>query len=228
MFVLGYLALHCSRLPNIEYGRCASRDHDVDDQLRYYQNGVLQRVHCQEQACRSHCLCGRLVADGMIELASGRSAGRPQGRPAAAAAGEGAGAAVAANRYASRAAGVVPFQVAPAPVLPAAVPAPALAPVRVPAQRERSRSPPPTAEEEQRDYDRATIAGRFRRQWRGLDMADRPLPPRGRADSGIVTYGSWSDGLVGEAKKRTLELLKTDRWLKHKEHSSVHITMYLR
>ena len=194
---------------------------------------MLRTVNCQEQACRSHCLCGRLTADGLIELASGRSGARPQGRPAAggkgagAAGGEGAGdAAVAANRHASRATGEVHVQVAPAPP---PVPVAAHAPVRSPRRRERSRSPPPTAEEEHRRCSRATIEERFRRQWRKiLKMEDRPLPPPGRADSGIVVVGSWADGLRGNARKRTVELLKTNRWQKHKEHSSVHLTMYLR
>ena len=72
------------------------------------------------------------------------------------------------------------------------------------------------------------LEDRMRREWRFLSVADRPLPPPGRADSGLVAFGTWSDGLAGEAKKRTLELLKTRRWQRDKQHSSVHLTMYLR
>jgi hypothetical protein len=135
-------------------------------------------------------LCGRLIADGKIELASGRSAGRPQARPAADAA-----AAVGANRYMSRATGVL-FQAAPA--VPAAPPAPPAVPPAAPPAPARDRSRSPRREDEGRRVERSVIAARLQRQWRNLNMADRPLPGPNRADSGVIGYGSWSDGLVGE------------------------------
>ena len=48
-----------------------------------------------------------------------------------------------------------------------------------------------------RRCDRASIKSKLLRQWRGLAMAARPLPPPNRRDSGLVCYGVWGDGLQG-------------------------------
>jgi len=71
------------------------------------------------------------------------------------------------------------------------------------------------------------IADRFRRQWRGLAAEERPLPPPGRADSGLVAYGLWRDGLAGVGLERTRELLRSERWRRERTHASVHLTLYL-
>ena len=81
-------------------------------------------------------------------------------------------------------------------------------PARPPA-RPRSRSR--TQSHEGRRYSRATIEERLLAQWRDFSMEGRPLPPRRRRDSGLVGYGTWSDGLVGEARARTRELLASER-----------------
>lgn len=88
--------------------------------------------------------------------------------------------------------------------------------------RQRSRSG------EGRRYSRGVIEERLIAQWRFLSIADRPLPDPGRADSGIIGYGTWADGLKGGAKERTLELLATSAWKATREHSSVHLTLFLR
>jgi hypothetical protein len=85
-----------------------------------------------------------------------------------------------------------------------------------------------SAEEESRRHERHVMEKPFLRQWRGLTLADRPLPPPGYADSGLVCDGVWSDGLKGAAKERTVELLKSERWKTTREHSSVRLTLYLR
>jgi len=85
-----------------------------------------------------------------------------------------------------------------------------------------------SAKEESRRHERHVLERSFMSQWRGLTPADRPLPPPGYADSGLVCYGVWSDGLKGAAKERTVELLKSERWKTTREHSSVRLTLYLR
>lgn len=95
-------------------------------------------------------------------------------------------------------------------------------PQREPTTRQRSRS------KEGRKYERRIIEGRLISQWRFLDISERPLPGPGRGDSGVVGYGKWADGLRGAARERTLELLATNSWKEAQEHSSVHLSLYLR
>jgi hypothetical protein len=83
------------------------------------------------------------------------------------------------------------------------------------------------ARKEGRRDERSTLACHLQSQWRKLDMEDRPLPPRGRRDSGLICYGLWKHGLEGEARKRTVELLEHDEWRRNRKHSSVHLTLYL-
>ena len=59
-------------------------------------------------------------------------------------------------------------------------------------------------------------------------MPERPLPPPGRADSGLAGYGTWADGLQGSNKEKTKTLLSSPTWRATRTHPSVHLTMYLR
>ena len=88
--------------------------------------------------------------------------------------------------------------------------------------RSRSRSA------EGRRCSRATIEHRLLGQWQGLSVPDRPLPPPGRADSGLAGYGTWADGIQGASKEKTKTLLSTPTWRATRTHASVHLTMYLR
>ena len=85
-----------------------------------------------------------------------------------------------------------------------------------------------SAQEEGRRNERAALTRSCQGQWRKLAPADRPLPPPGYADSGLICYGVWSDGLKGDADERTVELLQTEAWKRTREHSSVRLTLYLR
>ena len=88
--------------------------------------------------------------------------------------------------------------------------------------RSRSRSG------EGRLYRRETIARRLLAQWRFLDEAERPLPPPGRADSGLVGHGTWGGALQDERQLTlTRELLRSERWRNEGAHSSVHLTLFL-
>ena len=100
----------------------------------------------------------------------------------------------------------------------AAPPAPAAPPV--PRARSRSR--------EGRRYSRAAIESHLLSQWRHLAIGDRPLPPAGRQDSGLNGYGTWAQGLLGDARRRTRELLDTEQYRQHRCVSSVHVSLYLR
>ena len=91
----------------------------------------------------------------------------------------------------------------------------------MPRPRSRSRS-------EGRRCSRSVIEQRLLSQWRFLSMEDRPLPPAGRADSGLVGFGTWADGLRGSCRARTEELLQAERWRFERRHDSVHLTLYLR
>ena len=44
----------------------------------------------------------------------------------------------------------------------------------------------------------------------------------------MVGFGKWADGLRGAARGRTVELLGTSSWKETHEHSSVHLTLFLR
>ena len=44
----------------------------------------------------------------------------------------------------------------------------------------------------------------------------------------MVGYGLWSDGLRGEARKRTRELLDSEQYRQHRCVESVHLSLYLR
>ena len=81
---------------------------------------------------------------------------------------------------------------------------------------------------EGRRASRATIESHLLAQWRRLAFGDRPLPPPGRKDSGLVGYGLWSDGLRGEVRKRTRELLDSEQYRQHRCVESVHLSLYLR
>ena len=99
-----------------------------------------------------------------------------------------------------------------APAAVAAAPAVAPAPAR---SRSRSR--------EGRRYTRSKIAKALQDQWRYLAVADRPMPPPGRADSGLVPGGTRGEALrVGRAQ--TEELLRQSA---SGYHSSVHLSLYL-
>ena len=51
----------------------------------------------------------------------------------------------------------------------------------------------------------------------------------GRWDGvGIVGYGTWSQGLVGDARLRTRELLDSERFGQQRNVPSVHLSLYLR
>ena len=105
----------------------------------------------------------------------------------------------------------------------AAPPIPVAPPAREePVQRARSRS------QEGRRYARATIERHLLSQWRYVAIGDRPLPPAGRLDSGLVGYGTWSQGLLGEARTRTRELLDGEDYRQNRCVSSVHLSLYLR
>jgi hypothetical protein len=83
------------------------------------------------------------------------------------------------------------------------------------------------AREEGRRAERPVIASHFESQWRRLTMEERPLPPPGQRDSGLICFGVWRDGLKGDARQRTLEMLRSDGWRNERKHSSVHLTLYL-
>lgn len=156
-----------------------------------------------QKRCKAHCDCKELG------LACGRMA--PRTAPATVAA-----AAPAAQ---------VPEAAA---AMPVAAPAPQAAPAPAPGpQRARSRSARASAKAEGRRYSRATIEHRLLAQWRGLAPEERPLPPPGRPDSGLVGHGTWAQGLQGAARERTQELLRAASWQSHRQHSSVHLTLYL-
>jgi len=73
-----------------------------------------------------------------------------------------------------------------------------------------------------------TIARRLLAQCRFRDEAERPLPPPGRADSGLVGYGTWGGALQDERQLTlTRELLRSERWRNEGAHSSVHLTLFL-
>jgi hypothetical protein len=83
--------------------------------------------------------------------------------------------------------------------------------------RDRSRSA------EGRRYTRKKITEAFLSQWRYLKVPDRPMPPVGRRDSGLVPGTSWAEALrVG--RLQTEELLRQEP---SGYHGSVHLTLYL-
>ena len=96
-------------------------------------------------------------------------------------------------------------------------------PSPVPARVDRSRP----AHAEGRRCTRAAIERKLLGQWRFLALADRPLPPEGRADSGLICSGLWAHGLQGVGRERTVELLRGDDWKRNRYHSSVHVALYL-
>ena len=128
---------------------------------------------------------------------------------------------------------------APPPPAPPAAPAPAAADA-LPADAAAADAPAAAARGAQlrarsrsrsgegRLYRRETIARRLLAQWRFLDEAERPLPPPGRADSGLVGYGTWGGALQDERQLTlTRELLRSERWRNEGAHSSVHLTLFL-
>ena len=162
---------------------------------------------CGEWRCADHCECGR----------RGLRAGRARSRLAGAAAAAPAATLAAPD---AAAAAAPPPAAAAAPAAASAASSAAAAPPRA-----RSRS----AGQEGRRVSRATIEERLLRQWRGLAVEARPLPPAGRADSGLVAAsGVWADGLRGAARGRTQDLLRSERWRAERSHSSVHLTLFLR
>ena len=171
-------------------------------------------MRCQEWRCAAHCACGRRG------LRLGRAASRLGGARAVAPAAAAAAAPAAAPATAPAAAPVAAPAVAP-------VAAPAAGPVAAHAAVAPSRSRSRSAEG--RRTSRATIEARLLRQWRDVAEVERPLPPPGRADSGLVAAsGVWADGLRGAARSRTQDLLRSERWRAERSHSSVHLTLYLR
>ena len=143
---------------------------------------------------QDHCDCRQLG------LATGRNAPRTGARAVSA----------AVPAAIPVAAAVAPAAAAPAAV--AAAPAVAPAPAR---SRSRSR--------EGRRYTRSKIAKALQDQWRYLAVADRPLPPPGRADSGLVPGATWGEALrIGRAQ--TEELLRQSAT---GYHSSVRLSLYL-
>jgi hypothetical protein len=183
-------------------------------------------VECQEQACRAHCLCGRLIGDGKIELASGRSAARPQPRPGGAAAAAAAPPVLveADVKYSSRATGKL-FQVQPSPA-PAPAPAPVLAPapVRAPAAKalpRPSRLQSRSRSREGRRNTRSKIRKAHIDQWRLLAIPDRPMPSGRGADIGLLPGATWEEALR-KGKDKTEELLREGTY-----HSSVRLSLYL-
>jgi len=111
----------------------------------------------------------------------------------------------------------VPAAVALAPAAETAAVAPATAAVAPATARSRSRS------REGRRYTRSKIVKALQDRWRYLAVADRPMPPSGRADSGLVPGATWGEALrTGRAQ--TEELLRQDP---SGYHSSVHLSLYL-
>ena len=121
------------------------------------------------------------------------------------------------NAGAAVAAAVAPAAEA-APPPPPAPPPPAVAPAAArAAARSRSRS------REGRRYTRSKIVKALQDQWRRLAVVDRPMPPSGRADSGLVPGATWGEALrLGRAQIE--ELLRQDP---SGYHSSVHLSLYL-
>ena len=119
----------------------------------------------------------------------------------------------------------VPRPAAPAAQVGAAAAAAARAPL---AASGRARSRSCSARAEGRRMSRGEMTERLLRQWRGKALSCRPLPPEGGADSNLVCYGTWADGLSGEAREKTKELLAAPRWTAERTHKSVHTTLYLR
>ena len=191
--------------------RCTLHTKNHGHPATYPPNGCSD-CGVQTKMCKAHCSCGPTATGrhsprtNVFSAAAGNLA-----VPAAAAAGAGASSSNAApsgRRPCSRSPGRV------AAVAFAFTAADALGRV--------------SAQEEGRRNDRHAWTRSFLSQWRDLAPADRPLPPPGYADSGLVCYGVWSDGLKGDARLRTIELLQTEEWKRAKQHSSVRLTLYLR
>lgn len=173
---------------------------------------------CREVKCATHCFCGQQgQRTGRRAGRTGNSVHLPP-RP------------VAVVRPADPAATGAPLAavVQLPPRLVAAVrpadPMATGAPLAAAGLRARSRS----RNAEGRHCTRATVEHRLLGQWRNFSVPDRPLPPPGRADSGLAGYGSWADGIQGASKEKTMTLLSTPTWRATRTHSSVHLTMYLR
>jgi len=156
---------------------------------------------------QAHCDCRQWG------LATGRNAPRTGVRSVASV--PAAVPAAVAVAPAAAAAAVAPATAAAA-VAPAAAAA-ATAAVAPATARSRSRS------REGRRYTRSKIVKALQDQWRYLAVADRPMPPSGRADSGLVPGATWGEALrTGRAQ--TEELLRQDP---SGYHSSVHLSLYL-
>ena len=114
---------------------------------------------------------------------------------------------------------------AAAAAVPAAAAAARAAFVRDGHLRRRSRS----RSEEGRRFSRDTIERRLLGQWREVaSISERPLPEPGRADSGIVGYGTWGNALDNAQQlASTRELLRSERWRNERTHGSVHLTLFL-
>jgi hypothetical protein len=190
--------------------RCTLHTKNLGQPATYPPNGCSV---CEKQTkrCKAHCFC--------VEQATGRSAPRTNVFSAAAGNLAAPAAAFASSSGLGKAAPAVPRPRSRSPARVAAVAA------ALNAADARGLA---SAEEESRRHERHVMEKPFLRQWRGLTLADRPLPPPGYADSGLVCDGVWSDGLKGAAKERTVELLKSERWKTTREHSSVRLTLYLR
>lgn len=162
---------------------------------------------CAEPRCRAHCECGR------AGLATGRGAARGSLASSGAVAVPAPSAAAAAAPPAAPVA--APASLAASSVAPAA------------ARRERSRSRRGggrSAAEEGRRMERGPMALRFLGQWRNVPIEERPMPPRGDADGGIVPGRNWGEALV-MGERQTRELLRVEP---SGYHSSVRLTLYLR
>lgn len=192
--------------------RCALHTKNLGQPATYPPNGCTV-CGVQTKRCKAHCFC--------VETATGRNA--PRTNVCSAAAGNlAAPTAAAASSSSSGLGKAAPAVRRPRSRSPGRVAAVAAA---LKAADARGRA---SAQEEGRDHERHVMTRSFLAQWRGLALADRPLPPPGYADSGRICYGTWSDGLKGDARQRTIELLQTEEWKRTREHSSVRLTLYLR